>query len=240
VKVTPLLIGRAMRLHGLINDDFVAPFPPMNVITLPKLRQHQFLCCGCVPAASETWAIDLTRQLGAGLRDLLGYRGVFSVDGVLVGRQFLPTDLNTRLTSAIEAAPTSVRVRIQAANICAREHLRVDLTEIDDLCAAAFNEATTTIYGASATLGRRRAVTLYDAADGVSDRPRGQAMGSLTAARSVRGWTVTATLQSGRDPGRLAPAIWALSDRVLGTDFGELGQPFDGLPAGDRRAQPSD
>lgn len=240
VKIPPLLIGRAMRLHGLITDDLIAPFPTMNVVTLPRFPLHQFLCCGCVPAPLEMWAVDLTRQLGSGLRDLLGYRGVFSVDGILADRRFLPTDLNTRITSAIEAAPTDIRIRLQAANICAREHLRIDPAEIDDLCAAAFNTATTTIYGASATLGRTRAITIYDTPNGVSDQPDGPAIGNLSAARSIRGWTVSATLQSRYDPCRLAPTIWALSDRILGTDFGELGQPFDGSPAGDRRAQPSD
>jgi hypothetical protein len=193
-----------------------------------------------VPAPPESWAIDLTRQLGSGIRNLLEYRGVFSVDGIVVDGQFLPTDLNTRLTSAIEAVPTDIRIRLQAANICAREHLRIDLTEIEDLSAAAFNTAMTTIYGASATLGRTRAITIYDTPNGVSDQPDGPALGNLSAARSIRGWTISATLQPGYDPCRPAPTIWALSDRILGTDFGDLGRPFDGSPAGDRRAQPSD
>jgi hypothetical protein len=39
---------------------------------------------------------DLARQVGDGLRERVGYRGAFTVDGVLTADGFLPTELNPR------------------------------------------------------------------------------------------------------------------------------------------------
>ena len=40
---------------------------------------------------------DLARRVGDGLRERVGYRGAFTVDGVLAAEGFLPTELNPRL-----------------------------------------------------------------------------------------------------------------------------------------------
>ena len=39
----------------------------------------------------------LARRVGAALRDQVGFRGSFSIDGVLAEEGFLPTELNPRL-----------------------------------------------------------------------------------------------------------------------------------------------
>lgn len=242
VKVTPLLAGRALRLHGLVAAGAVVPFPPMDLVTLPRLDRHEFLCCGAVPGPAEPWTWDLTRRLGAGIRDILGYRGVFSVDGIVVDGQFLPTDLNTRLTSAIESTPSHLRVRFQAANICAREGIPIEPAEIDHLSAEAFDTDETTIYGASSTIGSQRySSPIFQGPAGLTELPGTHTarIGSMMIARSPRGWTVRARLAAGHDPRLLAVDIWRLSDRVFGTDFGDLGQPFDRSAAGNRRTQPS-
>jgi hypothetical protein len=44
---------------------------------------------------------DLARRVGAGLRERVGYRGAFTVDGVLAAEGFLPTELNPRLGAGL-------------------------------------------------------------------------------------------------------------------------------------------
>src|SRR2546421_149300 len=55
--------------------------------------------------------------------------------------------------------------------------------------------------------------------------------GWLLLTRSIRGWLLTASLNAAHLPlggpiCRLAPEVFRLSDRVLGTDFGDLAPPF--------------
>ena len=44
---------------------------------------------------------DLARRVGDGLRERVGYRGAFTVDGVLTAEGFLPTELNPRLGAGL-------------------------------------------------------------------------------------------------------------------------------------------
>ena len=44
---------------------------------------------------------DLARRVGDGLRERVGYRGAFTVDGVLAAEGFLPTELNPRLGAGL-------------------------------------------------------------------------------------------------------------------------------------------
>jgi hypothetical protein len=44
---------------------------------------------------------DLARRVGAGLRERVGYRGAFTVDGVLAAEGFLPTELNPRFGAGL-------------------------------------------------------------------------------------------------------------------------------------------
>jgi hypothetical protein len=235
VKVMPLVPGLPVRLHGMVFVDAAVAFPPMEIVALPRTDTGTFLCCGAVgvlPDSAELRA--LTERIGAGLSSILGYRGAYSVDGILSQTGFLPTDLNTRLTSAMEAAPPDVRMQLQAANVLAREG--VTLTGgnwIDSLAAQAFDERTVTVYGAS-PVAEAASMELAVRWDGdelrQTDHPA-EADGWLSLAPSLRGWTLTARLLRRRLPnsryvGDHAPAIFRFADRSFGTTFGALDTPF--------------
>ncbi len=235
VKVMPLVPGLPVRLHGMVFVDAAVAFPPMEIVALPRSDTGTFLCCGAVGVLPDNAELRaLTERIGGGLSSVLGYRGAFSVDGILSWTGFLPTDLNTRLTSAMEAAPADVRIQLQAANVLAREG--VALTEanwIDSLAAQAFDERTVTVYGATpvAEVGNVELAVRWDGTElRQTDHPA-EADGWLSLAPSLRGWTLTARLLRRRLPtsryaGDHAPATFRFADRTFGTAFGPLDTPF--------------
>jgi hypothetical protein len=248
VRLMPLLAGLPARIHGLVTTREVVTFPPLEVVAPARADHGTFLCAGAVPTLGDHARLrDATEQAGEALRRTLGYRGAFSIDGILTSDGFRPTDLNARLTSAMEAAPSMLRVRLQLANLLAREGAELDPHLVRTLANQAFNAQST--------------YTLYGAASRASDRPRdvlvrwrGQRLvvaydhqihGRLAITPSLRGWLLTATLDrehvpAGAPLNTLAPQVFAMSDAILGTDFGELAVP-EGLPGAvhphDRTAQ---
>jgi hypothetical protein len=235
VRLMPLLEGIPVRLHGLALTTRVVPFPPMELVTLSRPGRGTFLCAGAVPTLGH--AADLvaqTEQIGTGLRKRLGYRGGFSVDGILTASGFLPTDFNARLTSAMEAAPSERRVLLHAVNLLARDGIEPDISAVEQLAEETFTTGTTcTIFGAAThadeTAPRETSVR-WDGDRLVAD-PRG-ADGTLVITPCPRGWLLTATLATARLPiggrvGPWAPEVFRLSDEALGTDFGHLAPPFD-------------
>ncbi|MDZ5447554.1 hypothetical protein U2F26_33440 [Micromonospora sp. 4G57] len=236
VRLMPLLEGIPLRLHGMALTTKVIPFPPMELVTLPRPEQGTFLCAGAVPTLGR--AADLvtqTERLGAGLRERLGYRGGFSVDGILTAGGFLPTDFNARLTSAMEAAPSERRVLLHAVNLLARDGIEPDTSAVEQLAEETFAAAATcTIYGAATHADPRspREAAVRWNGDRLVPAPSGAADGSLVITPSPRGWLLTATLATDRLPsggrvGPWAPEVFRLSDEVLGTNFGNLAPPFD-------------
>jgi hypothetical protein len=241
IRLMPLLEGPAIRLHGLVLDTTVVTFPPMEIVALPRPASGTFQCSGAVATLDPSPELAaLTKRIGAGLRDNIGYLGGYSVDGILTASGFRPTDLNARLTSAIEAAPCDIRVQLHLANLLAREGIDPPVATVEsirDQTFAAIGESHT-LYGAARRLDPAAPRQLSVRWSGTTlDVAMGErADGQLTVRPSMRGWLITATLAAGRLPttgplGPLAPAVFALSDRVLGTDFGDLKPPFGVPPA---------
>ncbi|MFY1637117.1 hypothetical protein ACN27F_28220 [Solwaraspora sp. WMMB335] len=238
VRLMPLLEGVPVRLHGLALATMVIPFPPMELVTLPRPGQGTFLCAGAVPVLGDAAElVAQTERIGEALHERLGYRGGFSVDGILTASGLIPTDLNARLTSAMEAAPSARRVLLHAVNLLARDGIEPDLSVVEQLVAQIFTAgATCTIFGAATETDEkapRKAAVRWDGDRLVSD-PSG-ADGALVVTPSPRGWLLTATLATARLPGGgrvgpLAPEVFRISDEVLGTDFGNLAPPLDTQP----------
>lgn len=235
VRLMPLLEGIPVRLHGLTLATTVIPFPPMELVTLPRPEQGTFLCAGAVPMLGDT--VDLvsqTERIGVGLRDRLGYRGGFSVDGILTRTGFQPTDLNARLTSAMEATASDRRVLLHAVNLLAREGNEPDTGAVAQLAEGVFSIGSTcTIFGAATSADERAPRKAWVRWDGDRLVPAAgnDADGSLVITPSPRGWLLTTALATARLPGGgrvgpWAPEVFRLSDEILGTNFGRLAPPF--------------
>jgi hypothetical protein len=99
VRVSPFLEGVPCSIHGIVYDDHVAAFRPVELVVLR--RAEQFFYAGCSsfwdpPAAAREQMRAVARTAGEQLRAEVAYRGAFTVDGVLTADGFLPTELNPR------------------------------------------------------------------------------------------------------------------------------------------------
>lgn len=99
-RVMPFLEGRPCSIHGWVFDDHVAALRPCEMVVW-RDEDGRFVYGG----ASTTWEPapadrermrSVARDVGAHLRATVGYRGTFSIDGVLTAEGFRPTELNPR------------------------------------------------------------------------------------------------------------------------------------------------
>ena len=86
VRVMPFLEGIPCSIHGVVFPEGVASFRPVEMVTLRRPGSNRLRYAGAAtfwdpPAADREVMRDLARRVGAGLRDRVGYRGAFTVDG---------------------------------------------------------------------------------------------------------------------------------------------------------------
>src|SRR4051794_21151853 len=100
-RVTPFLEGVPCSIHGIVFEDDVAVFRPLEIITLRHRHSSDLFYAGLAsfwdPAPGDREAMrEVARRAGAGLRRDVDYRGAFTVDGVMTVEGFRPTELNAR------------------------------------------------------------------------------------------------------------------------------------------------
>lgn len=105
VRVMPFLEGRPCSIHGWVFVDHVAALRPCEMVVW-RDEAHRFVYGGASttwepPAADREQMRDVARRVGRHLREVVGYRGTFSVDGVLTDDGFRPTELNPRFGGAL-------------------------------------------------------------------------------------------------------------------------------------------
>ena len=104
VRVMPFIEGIPCSIHGIVFPDHVVAVRPVEMVTLrqpPRLR-----CCGAAtfwapPRRRRTETREVARRVGETLRETIGYRGAFTVDGVMTEQGFLPTELNPRFGAGL-------------------------------------------------------------------------------------------------------------------------------------------
>jgi hypothetical protein len=106
VRVMPFLDGRPCSIHGWVVGDAVATFRPCETVMLREAGRRRLHYSGSAtswlpPAGDRESMREIAQQIGAHLRDVHGFRGVFTVDGVLSADGFLPTELNPRFGAAL-------------------------------------------------------------------------------------------------------------------------------------------
>jgi hypothetical protein len=113
VRVMPFLEGVPCSIHGVVFPEAVATFRPVELVTLRQPGSNRLRYAGAAtfwdpPAADREAMRDLARRVGAGLRERVGYRGAFTVDGVMAAEGFLPTELNPRLGAGLSVMTTDL------------------------------------------------------------------------------------------------------------------------------------
>ncbi|MFI9811218.1 hypothetical protein [Saccharothrix variisporea] len=109
VRIAGFVPGVPCSVIGLVLRDGVAVFDPIEIVTLCDPERSELLFCG-----TSTWwrpddgiARDIreaARRAGERLAAVVGFRGMFSVDGIVSGGRFLATELNPRLSGGLGLA----------------------------------------------------------------------------------------------------------------------------------------
>lgn len=103
-RVTPFLEGIPCSVHGLVFADFVAALRPVEMVTLRAPEGLRY--CGAAtfwdPSADDReYMRSLAHKVGVALRNRIGFRGAFTIDGVMSDEGFLPTELNSRFGAGL-------------------------------------------------------------------------------------------------------------------------------------------
>ncbi len=110
VRVMPFLDGIPCSIHGMVLPDGVAVFRPVELLVLRRpedaqdawrLRDAGVSTFWDPPAEARDQMRDVARKTARALASRVGFRGAFSVDGVLTARGFLPTELNPRIATGL-------------------------------------------------------------------------------------------------------------------------------------------
>jgi hypothetical protein len=217
--------------------EYVAAFRPVELITLRSATGSRLRYCGCAtyydpPAVIRERMRELAREVGAALRERVGFRGVFTVDGVVTDLGFLPTELNPRWGAGMSTFNVPDLPLAMLAQACAEgEDLDYRQRELEDLV---LGHAEARRGGGAWTMVRRGPVgsqaerSLVWEDGGYRFGQEGEpADASLVLGRGTTRGFLRITLDPKRTPvGRStaprAVAAFRLADRELGTGLGDL------------------
>jgi hypothetical protein len=104
VRVMPFIEGTPCSIHGIVLPDGVVVLRPVEMVVLR--RGTDFVYAGCATYWDPTEAIrtqmrDIARRAGEQLAVEVGFRGTFTVDGIVGVDGFWPTELNPRFGAGI-------------------------------------------------------------------------------------------------------------------------------------------
>ena len=105
VRVSPFLDGVPCSIHGIVLPDGVAVLRPVELLVLRR-ADDRFVYAGMStwwdpPPADRDEMRRAARAVGDYLAESVGFRGGFSLDGVLTAAGWLPTELNPRFAGGL-------------------------------------------------------------------------------------------------------------------------------------------
>jgi len=231
VRVMPFLEGTPCSIHGIVLPDGVAALRPVEMVTLR--RGTDLVYAGCAtfwdpPADVRESMRAMVRRAGERLRAQVGFRGTFTIDGVVTDRGFLPSELNPRFGVGILVISRAAELPIMMVNelIVAGVDIGLTAEELEDeLVSAADARRGGGTWKAGATPEmsvEERHVTRRDdrfawAEDG--DEVAGTVVAGPGFARCL---FEPDAVRVGPSVAPLAAGFWAFADRKLGTGLGPL------------------
>jgi hypothetical protein len=239
VRVMPFLEGVPCSIHGLVLPDGVAVLRPVEMVVLRDRARGRFSYAGIStwwdpPAADRVSMRAAARRAGALLGSEFGFRGGFSLDGVLTEDGFLPTELNSRFSGGLarisRAVPELPMVLLQA-NLVSGRDARVSAATLEELLvpAADANRSGDAI-GVSGAVRMTETHTVDVVVRGdafavsTSDGARTGTIlaGPNAAGAFIRFEPAAGALAVGERMAPYATAMLAFADATWGTDFGAL------------------
>ena len=114
VRIQPFLNGIPCSIHGIVYPDEVVSFRPCEMLVFRQSNSTRFRYAGAAttwdpPRGDREYLRNVASRVGVHLRALYGYRGAFTIDGVMTQSGFLPTELNPRYGAAIPRLTSSIR-----------------------------------------------------------------------------------------------------------------------------------
>jgi hypothetical protein len=109
VRVMPFIEGVPCSIHAVVFPDDVFAFFPVELFVLRRAGTTDLVYSGTgatwKPApADREYMRSIAGAVGRVLREMVGYRGGVTIDGVMGRDGFCPTELNTRLGSGFAHA----------------------------------------------------------------------------------------------------------------------------------------
>lgn len=131
VRVMSFLEGIPCSIHGFVFADYVVALRPCEMVVLRKPGGSRFHYARAAsfwdPSPGDRDEMrTAARRVGEHLRTSLGYRGAFTIDGVMSRDGFLPTELNPRLGAALMVVTRGVPLSMLLLNAAIVEGVEVD------------------------------------------------------------------------------------------------------------------
>jgi len=106
VRVMPFVEGVPCSIHGIVFPDYVVALRPCEMLVFRQLSTGRFKYGHSAtfwdPLPNDRAQMrEAVQRAGAYLRETVGYRGTFTIDGVMGMQGFVPTELNPRFGAAI-------------------------------------------------------------------------------------------------------------------------------------------
>ena len=181
VRVMPFLDGIPCSIHGLVANDGIATFRPVEMIilrTLDRTLQYAGMATFWDPPQRIRHEMRaVARRTAELLAASVGYLGPFSIDGVCTADGFRPTELNPRMSAGLGMQTGALNFPLGAVTRALVEGLvTVPVAALEDETVAAADAARTgglsmpvdekvdpDEMGVSFSGGRARRVPLEDA-----------------------------------------------------------------------------
>jgi hypothetical protein len=106
VRVAAFVDGVPCSIHGFVVDDGVAVFRPVELVTLRAPSPPRLRYCGCAtffdpPAVHVATMRAAASRIGEHLREHVGYRGAFTLDGIASPDGWVATECNPRFGAGL-------------------------------------------------------------------------------------------------------------------------------------------
>ena len=107
VRVAAFVEGIPCSVHGFVTDDGIAVFRPVELMVLRGADAPRFRFAGAgtiwdPPATDRAEIRAAAGRVGARLREQVGFRGAYTVDGILSARGWVANECNPRFGAGLQ------------------------------------------------------------------------------------------------------------------------------------------
>lgn len=236
VRVMPFLEGIPCSVHGFVLGDETAVFRPIELITLRR-QDNRFQYAGVAsywdPSDQDRDAMrKVAHRVGREISSRVGYRGGYTVDGVMTSDGFRPTELNARFGAGVNPQVGTLDLPLGLLNTIAIESPETEL-RLADLERLVVEHADGNRGGGCYSVSERERSLTEETAlveeDGLyrRARPDEAPQGALQIGPSGMGGFVGYSPKAGQIPSGPAFAshavrVFAFADDEFDTGFGPL------------------